>query len=295
MKIETKKLKCGFELPLFGFGTWAMGGRDTRDVNNDDNADMYAIKTAIDMGITHIDTAEWYSEGRAEELVGEAIRSFDRSKLIITTKVTPMHLHYNDLINAAMQSLKRLKADYIDAYLIHNPNPYIDIKESMEAMDNLLEKGYIRFIGVSNFNVAEFIAAQKCSENIITCNHLHYNLKHRGPLLDGSIKYAQDNDVMVVAWRPTQKGLFSKEPVGIVDKLCSKYGKTANQVAINWLVSQQNVVTISKTRKIEHLKENLGALGWSMEKSDIELLMNYFPGTVDTVENISLAKLIEPE
>jgi diketogulonate reductase-like aldo/keto reductase len=295
MIIETKKIKGGFELPLFGFGTWAMGGRDTRDVNNDDNADIYAIKTAIDMGIIHIDTAEWYSEGRAEELVGEAIKGFDRSKLIITTKVTPMHLHYSDLINAASQSLKRLKVDYIDVYLIHNPNPYIDIKESMEAMDNLLEKGYIKFIGVSNFNVAEFIAAQKYSKNIITCNHLHYNLKHRGPLLDGSIKYAQDNDVMVVAWRPTQKGLFSKEPVGIVDKLCSKYGKTANQVAINWLVSQQNVVTISKTRKIEHLKENLGALGWSMEKSDIELLMNYFPGTVDTVENISLAKLIEPE
>jgi diketogulonate reductase-like aldo/keto reductase len=295
MIIKTKKLMDGFELPLFGFGTWSMGGRDTRDVNNDDNADIYAIKTALDMGITHIDTAEWYSEGRAEELVGEAVKGFDRSKLIITTKVTPMHLHYNDLIAAATQSLKRLKVDYIDVYLIHNPNPYIDIKESMEAMDLLMEKGYIKHIGVSNFNVPEFIAARMCSENKITCNHLHYNLKHRGPFIDGSIKYAQDNDVMIVAWRPTQKGLFAKEPVGIVNKLCSKYGKTANQIAINWLVSQKNVVTISKTRKIEHLKENLGALGWSMEKSDIELLMNNFPDTVDTVENITLAKLIKPE
>ena len=292
MLIETKKLKHGFELPLFGFGTWSMGGRDTRDMNNDDKADIYAIKTALDMGIIHIDTAEWYSEGRAEELVSEAIKSFDRSKLIITTKVTPMHLHYNDLVNAARQSLKRLKTDYIDVYLIHNPNPYIDIKESMEAMDYLVEKKYIKYIGLSNFNVSEFIQAQKCSENIITCNHLHYNLKHRGPLIDGSIKYAQDNDVMIVAWRPTQKGLFSKEPVEIVNKICSKYGKTANQVAINWLISQKNVVTISKTRKIDHLKENLGALGWSMEKSDIELLMNDFP---DTVENITLAKLIKPE
>lgn len=295
MLIETKKLKGGFELPLFGFGTWSMGGRDIRDETNDDRADVYAIKTALDMGISHIDTAEWYSEGRAEELVGEAIKGFDRSKLIITTKVTPMHLHYNDLINAAAQSLKRLKADYIDVYLIHNPNPYIDIKESMEAMDLLVQKGYTKYIGLSNFNVPQFVQAQECSENKMTCNHLHYNLKHRGPLIDGSVKYAQDNDVMIVAWRPTQKGLFSKEPVGIVDKICAKYGKTANQVAINWLISQKNVVTISKTRKIEHLKENLGALGWSMEKSDIELLMNHFPGTVDIVENISLAKLIKPE
>jgi len=295
MLIETKKLKHGFELPLFGFGTWRMGGPDIRDMNNNDKADICAIKTALDMGIIHIDTAEWYSEGRAEELVSEAIKSFDRSKLIITTKVTPMHLHYNDLINAAKQSLKRLKTDYIDVYLIHNPNPYIDIKESMEAMDYLVEKKYIKYIGLSNFNVPEFIQAQKCSENIITCNHLHYNLKHRGPLIDGSIKYAQDNDIMIVAWRPTQKGLFSKEPVEIVNKICGKYGKTANQVAINWLISQKNVVTISKTRKIAHLKENLGALGWSMEKSDIELLMNDFPDTVDTVENITLAKFIKPE
>lgn len=295
MLIKTKKLKDGFELPLFGFGTWSMGGRDTRDMNNDDKADIYAIKTALDMGIIHIDTAEWYSEGRAEELVSEAIKSFDRSKLIITTKVTPMHLHYNDLVNAARQSLKRLKTDYIDVYLIHNPNPYIDIKESMEAMDYLVEKKYIKYIGLSNFNVSEFIQAQKCSENKITCNHLHYNLKHRGPLIDGSIKYAQDNDVMIVAWRPTQKGLFSKEPVEIVNKICSKYGKTANQVAINWLISQKNVVTISKTRKIDHLKENMGALGWSMEKSDIEFLMNDFPDTVETVENITLSKFIKPE
>ena len=206
-----------------------------------------------------------------------------------------MHLHYNDLINSAMHSLKRLNTDYIDVYLIHNPNPYIDIKESMEAMDYLVEKKYIKYIGLSNFNVSEFIQAQKCSENKITCNHLHYNLKHRGPFIDGSIKYAQDNDVMIVAWRPTKKGLFSKEPFEIVNKICSKYGKTANQIAINWLISKKNVVTISKTRNIDHLKENLGALGWSMEKSDIELLMNYFPDTVDTVENITLAKLIKPE
>jgi len=295
MLIETKKLRCGFELPVLGFGTWGMGGRETRDEDNDDKADVIAIKTAIEMGIFDIDTAEWYSEGRAEELVSEAISGFDRSKLIITTKVTPMHLHYNDLISAAMGSLRRLKTDYIDVYLIHNPNPYIDIRESMEAMDYLLEKGYIKNIGLSNFGVTEFMAAQNCSRNKITCNHLHYNLKHRGPLNDGTINYAQENDVLVVAWRPTQKGLFSREPVEVINRICSKYGKTPNQVAINWLISQKNVATISKTRNIKHLEENLGALGWSMEKSDIELLMKGFPGTVDTVENITLARLIRPE
>jgi len=295
MIIPSKKLKCGFELPVFGFGTWQMGGRETRDPNNDDKADIFAIKSAIEIGITHIDTAAWYAEGHTEKLVGEAIKGFDRSKLIITTKVAPMNLHYNDVINSAKESLKRLGTDYIDVYVIHNPNPYISIKETMEAFDYLVEKQYINYIGLSNFNISQFKEAQRYSSNKIVCNHLHYNLKHRGPLLDGTIKYCQDNDVMIVAWRPVQKGVFIKEKIDILENLCRKYGKTVNQIAINWLICQENVVTISKTRNIDHLKENLGAIGWSLEKEDVKLLMDNFPGIVETVENITLAKLIEPE
>lgn len=295
MIIPSKKLKCGFELPVFGFGTWQMGGRETRDPNNDDKADIFAIKSAIEIGLTHIDTAAWYAEGHTEKLVGEAIKGFDRSKLIITTKVAPMNLHYNDVINSAKESLKRLGTDYIDVYVIHNPNPYISIKETMEAFDYLVEKQYINYIGLSNFNISQFKEAQRYSSNKIVCNHLHYNLKHRGPLLDGTIKYCQDNDVMIVAWRPVQKGVFTKEKIDILENLCRKYGKTVNQIAINWLICQENVVTISKTRNIDHLKENLGAIGWSLEKEDVKLLMDNFPGIVETVENITLAKLIEPE
>ena len=295
MIIPSKKLKCGFELPVFGFGTWQMGGRETRDPNNDDKADIFAIKSAIEIGITHIDTAAWYAEGHTEKLVGEAIKGFDRSKLIITTKVAPMNLHYNDVINSAKESLKRLGTDYIDVYVIHNPNPYINIKETMEAFDYLVEKQYINYIGLSNFNISQFKEAQRYSSNKIVCNHLHYNLKHRGPLLDGTIKYCQDNDVMIVAWRPVQKGVFTKEKIDILENLCRKYRKTVNQIAINWLICQENVVTISKTRNIDHLKENLGAIGWSLEKEDVKLLMDNFPEIVETVENITLAKLIEPE
>ncbi|OQA20848.1 MAG: General stress protein 69 [Actinobacteria bacterium ADurb.Bin346] len=296
MQIPLKKLKCGFELPVFGFGTWQMGGRETRDPANDDRADVFAIKSAIDMGITHIDTAAWYSGGHTEELVGLAIKGFDRSRLIITTKVPPMDLHYDDVIKSARGSLKRLGTDYIDVYVIHNPNPYIDIKESMNALNYLVEKQIAKFIGLSNFNAAQFSEAQDNSDNKIVCNHLHYNLKHRGPLLDGTIKYSQENDVLVVAWRPVQKGLFSKEKFSILEKLCSKYGKTENQIAINWLISQDNIVTISKTRNIGHLKENIdAAAGWNMEKEDIDYLMDNFPGVVETVENATLANLIEPE
>lgn len=293
--IESKKLNNGFKLPVFGFGTWCMGGREKRDSSNDDRADINAIRTAIEMGITHIDTAAWYAEGHCEELVGTAISNYERSNLIITTKVPPMELHYDDIIKSAKNSLLRLKTDYIDVYVIHNPNPYIDIKESMEAFDYLIDKKLIKYIGLSNFNVMEFAQAQKSTKNLIVCNHLHYNLQHRGPLNDGSIEYAQKNDIMVVAWRPTQKGLFGTESIKILNEMSRKYEKTPIQIAINWLVSQKNVVTISKSRNIEHLKENIGATGWNMEQSDIEILTNNFPDTTNTVENITLAKLIQPE
>src|SRR4030042_470618 len=281
MHIEKKKLKNGFELPVFGFGTWAMGGRETRDPHNDDKADINAIKTTIELGITHIDTAEMYAGGHAEELVGEAISGFDRSKLIIVIKVLPEHLHYDDLINSAMKSLKRLKTDYIDIYLIHSPNPSIDIGETMEAMDHLVEKGYIRNIGVSNFNVGEFMEAQENTSNKIVCNQVYYNLMHREPVKDGSLQYAQKNDVMIVAWRPVEKGLFSRRKFDVLEKLGKKYGKTGSQIAINWLISQENVVTISKSRNIGHLKENLGALNWKMKKSDMDLLTRNFQGMVE--------------
>src|SRR4030042_5531900 len=281
MHIEKKKLKNDFELPVFGFGTWAVGGRERREPFNDDKADINAIKTAVELGITHIDTAEMYAAGHAEELIAQAIKGFDRSNLIIVTKVLPEHLHYDDLINSAMRSLKRLKTDYIDIYLIHSPNSSIDIRETMEAMDHLVEKKYIKNIGVSNFNVSEFIEAQENTSNKIVCNQVHYNLLHREPVEDGSLQYAQKNNVMIVAWRPVEKGLFSRSKFDILEKLGKKYGKTGSQIAINWLISQESVVTISKTRNIGHLKENLEALNWKMKKSDMDLLTRNFQGMVE--------------
>ncbi|MEA2015430.1 MAG: aldo/keto reductase [Actinomycetota bacterium] len=272
MQIEKKRLKSGFELPVFGFGTWAVGGRVTRDPYNNDRVDINAIKTAIDMGITHIDTAEFYAGGHAEKLVGEAINGFDRSSLIIATKVWHTNLHYSDLINSFRQSLKRLHTDYVDIYIIHYPNPSIDIGESMKAMDYLVEKGYIKNIGLSNFSVEQFSQAQKHTENKIVCNQLYYNLANREPEKDGFLEYALDNDVMLVAWRPIEKGSFSRTEDSTLKNLCKKYGKSGNQIAINWLISQENVATISKSRDINHLKENLGALGWKLERSDVELL-----------------------
>src|SRR3989338_10195833 len=106
MKIPVKKLKNGFEIPTFGIGTWMTGGAKVRDLNNDDKGDISAIQTAIQMGITHIDTAENYAEGHAETIVGEAIKNFNRSSLFVVSKVGKTHLRYDDVISSALASLK---------------------------------------------------------------------------------------------------------------------------------------------------------------------------------------------
>jgi diketogulonate reductase-like aldo/keto reductase len=179
-------------------------------------------------------------------LLAKAIKGFDRLKLTITTKVSPMNLHYKDLIKSLKQSLKKIKTDYIDIYFIHAPNPYISIAELMEATDYLIERKLIKYISLSNFNVSQFKKAQNYTKNKIICNHVHFNLKYRLLQQDGSIKYAQKNDIVIVACRSVQKGLFSAEKIELLDNICLKYNKTPKQIVINWIISQKNLAIITR-------------------------------------------------
>src|SRR3989344_9212613 len=154
MKIPLKKLKSDFSMPVFGFGTWQIGGDTRRNPVNDDLGQTAALVRAIEAGVSHIDTAERYAAGHAEEIVAEAIKNFDRTKLFIVSKVWPDHFRYKDVLQSAAGSLKRLKTDYLDLYLLHKPNHDIPIAETMKAMDKLKKDGLVKNIGVSNFSVA---------------------------------------------------------------------------------------------------------------------------------------------
>lgn len=288
MLIPNKELKNGFTMPVFGIGTWQMGGRFERNASNNDQADILAVQNAIEAGITHIDTAEKYAEGYAEIIIGKAIKKFDRKKLFIVSKVDKANLTYEGIIKSAKNSLNRLGTEYLDLYLIHMPNPKISIKESMKAMDYLIDQGLAKNIGVSNFTIDRFEEAQSYTRNKIVANQLHYNLIFREVERKGLVNYCQENDVMLIAWRPVQKGLLTKRGTEILDEMCDKYHKTPAQIAINWLIAQKNVVTLSKMGNSEHLKENLGALGWEMQKNDIDRLMVEFPNQEDVSDAVPL-------
>ncbi|MCJ7804897.1 aldo/keto reductase [Patescibacteria group bacterium] len=288
MKIPTKKLKKGFEMPVFGLGTWQMGGREVHNPQNDDKKDITAIQGAIKLGVTHIDTAEGYAEGYAEILIGKAIKGYNRSKLFIVSKVRPEHLRYDDVLRSCEASLKRLKTDYLDLYLIHSPSFEIPIEDTLRAMDKLLENGLVKNIGVSNFKTERLIEAQKYTRNKLVVNQVYYNLVIREPEKEGLLRYCQQNDILLEAYRPIEKGALLAQAIPILDELVRKYDKTPAQIAINWLISQKNVITLSKMSAIEHLKENLGALGWQMKSEDVESLRKEFPNQQERSETLPL-------
>ncbi len=275
MIIPTKKLSSDFELPVYGLGLWQMGGRWESDTSNDER-EVAAIRAALDAGITHVDTAEGYGNGHAEQLLARAINGYDRAKLQIATKVAGHNQAYDGLMRALEGSLKRLQTDYIDLYMLHfYPPSGTDVNGTVRALDELVAQGAIKHIGVCNMSPNRFEDIQRRTKNKLVCNQVHYNVQYREAEKRGVLEHAQQNDVMLVAWRPVQKGNLPKS--ALVNELAAKYGKTPTQIAINWLVSQQNVVTISKTSSLEHLTENLGALDWRMEVRDIERIRTLFP------------------
>ncbi|MCF8303755.1 MAG: aldo/keto reductase [Bacteroidales bacterium] len=272
-----KQLFDGTKIPALGFGTWEMGGRSQRNTTND-NQEIEAIHTAIEKGLHHIDTAEKYGSGHSEELVYEATKDFNRNELFLTSKVSPMHLRYDELLFSAEQSLKRLGTDYLDLYLIHEYNPKISLNETMKAMNRLVDEKMVRYIGVSNFQKRQMKEAQYYSHYKVAVNQVEYSLvtRNKGRYNTGMeneiLPYCQKNNIIFIAWRPLGKGAIAAHEFPLMEELKKKYNKTAAQIAINWLLAKDKVITIPKASKISHLEDNLGALGWSLSEEDVKRL-----------------------
>jgi diketogulonate reductase-like aldo/keto reductase len=274
-----KELRSGFRIPAYGIGTWGMGGRARADSARD-KEDVVALRAAIEMGVRHIDTAEMYGDGHAEELVCDALKGFDRGRLFIASKALGHHLGREALIAAAEGSLRRLGTDYLDLYMIHHPNDQTPIADTMAAMDELARRGLVRHIGVSNFSLPRLLAAQAVSPQKIVANQVHYSVRVREPERAGLLAHCQENDVMLVAWQPVELGV----PGDLLNAVAATYDVTPAQAALNWLMSQPNVCVIAGTRRVEHLRENLGALGWRMQPQDIELLRDQYNDQADVSE-----------
>ena len=247
------------QLPEVGLGTWKYVGGPR------------PLRQALELGATLIDTAESYD---TEEIVGQAIQGI-RHKAFIATKISPRHFRRRDVKTAAEASLRRLKTDYIDLYQLHWPNLIVPLEETMSAMEELADQGKIRLIGVSNFLVGELRRAQAAlSRHRIFSNQVRYSLIDRtieGRLLD----YCQQNHIAVIAFTPLGHGLDQisrMDPTGVLERIAKQCGKTRAQVALNWCLAKEGVVTIPKASTIERVAENCGASGWRLTAEQLQEL-----------------------
>ncbi len=273
--MEYKDLTKNIKISSLGLGTWHMGGAFRPDYS-DDRRYIEAIAYAIEKGITHIDTAEIYAHGHTEELVCQAIKTHDRSKLFITSKVSPHHLTYRGVLAACKRSLERLGTDYLDLYLIHWPNPVARMKKVMTAFDQLIAGGKIRFVGVSNFSTSQWQEAQAYSHNRVATNQIHYSLLHRvePDLLD----YAKAEQLLITGYSPLEQGRLADGDYPLLDEIAKKHNKTKIQVTLRWLLDQPQVITIPKASSRVHIDEMMGSLGWQLDKADFNELGQSFLG-----------------
>ena len=252
-----------------------MGGKQIEDRRWDEEHVM-AIKMAIDLGLTHIDTAEYYGAGHCEELVGEAIQFYPRDSIFLTTKVWRTHLHYEDLIKSMKASLRRLGQDYVDLFLVHWPNYTVPLEETMRALEECVKEGYTRFIGVSNYSANLLHEAQSLLEdNYLVANQVEFSLLEQKPRTNLS-PYMQETERTLIAYSPLGRGILPNLNREALSSIAEKYDKTRAQVALNWVINHENVVAVPKSSNPIHLMEFMDSMGWEMNLEDRMTLSSSF-------------------
>jgi diketogulonate reductase-like aldo/keto reductase len=262
------------QISAIGQGCMGIGGEFSVDVA-EDQKQIKALRLGIDLGMTFIDTAEVYGEGHSEELVGKAIQGI-RDQVFVATKFSPENNGFENMLVAADRSLKRLNTDHIDLYQVHWPNPVIPIEETIRAMENLVQQGKVRYLGVSNFSVREMQQVQNAlGENILVSNQVEYNLFDR--FIEGNIlPYCEQHNINVIAYSPLDKGKLTSHQHRL-QNIAQEYGKSISQVILNWLISRSPVVVIPKASNEQHIQENAESSDFELSNDHYQKIDHLFP------------------
>src|SRR5687767_13819889 len=269
MKYET--LPNGEQLPKRGFGTWKIGGGSYPDPTLD-SVSLAALRSALEIGYTHFDTAEMYASGHTEELLARAIResNIKRESLFITSKVLPSHLQYDDVLRACENSLKRLKMDYIDLYLIHWPQAGMKLEETFSALNKLVRAEKVRHLGVSNFNLKLLQQSRELCETPLVTNQVPYSLSERSYVRNGVMEYCQQNDILLTAYEPVDKGRLNVNQA--LRSVADAHNATPYQIALAWLISQPRVITIPMSLNPQHIRENFESANIELTEEEFKML-----------------------
>ena len=268
MAIPHVVLKSGANMPRFGLGTWRMGERKA-----DRPTEVAAIRLGLELGITLIDTAEMYGDGVAEEIVGEAVAG-RRDPLFIVSKVYPHNASRRGTAQACERSLKRLKTDRLDLYLLHWRGSY-PLAETVEAFEALKKAGKIRAWGVSNLDAADMdelasVPGGKACE----ANQVLYHLGSRG-IEWGLIEQCRRDKIAVMAYSPLGQGPILEKPA--LGKIAARHGVDPAAVALAWVLRQPGMIAIPKASNPAHLRANMKALDLVLDAGDLKALDAAFP------------------
>ncbi len=248
-------LENGVKMPVIGLGTWQLTGQKCTDT----------LKKALNLGYTHIDTAEIYGN---QKDIGRAIKGYPRDKLFITSKVWRDNLHYDDVLSACKNTLNDLGVDYLDLYLIHWPNHNIPLMGTLDALRKLYNEGKVRAIGVSNFTIRHLQDTIKITQIPICVNQVEFHpLLYQKDLLN----FCENYNIKITAYSPLAKSEVFDNP--LLKKIGRKYKKTAGQISLRWLL-QKGTIVIPKASSEKHLKENLDVFDFELNKEDVKLIDN---------------------
>ncbi len=248
----------GIEIPEIGLGTYKLYGRDCKKT----------VTEALNIGYRHIDTAQMYKN---ETEIGDAIRlsPVDREDVFLSTKVWHTNMEHDDILQTVEDSLENLQTPYVDLLMIHWPNEKYDLQKTLEAMLVLRDQGKAMNIGVCNFPIDMVKTVFEDLRIPIFTNQVEFHpFLEQFDLLD----YTYENDFLITAYSPLAKGkVFEND---LLNDIGEKYGKTAGQISLRWLIEQENVIAIPKASSREHLEENIDIFDFELTDDEFEAIDN---------------------
>ncbi len=262
------------KVPVLGQGTWNMGEKASKKAE-----ELKVIRRGIELGLTVIDTAEIYGEGRSEILVGEAVKGM-REDVFLISKVAPSHATQRGTHTACENSLKRLKTDYLDLYLLHWRGR-VPLEETICALQELQKEGKIKQWGVSNMDIADMEEIYALPEgNNCATNEILYNLTRRGIEYD-LLPWCQKNQLPLIAYSPIEQGRLLNHSG--LKAIADRHSATPSQIALAWVCRQPDVMAIPQTSSLEHLEENAKSLSIRLTEQDLSELNRYFPAPTQKI------------
>ena len=266
--IRTTTLPSGEAVPVLGQGTWKMGEDARRHAD-----EVNALKLGLDLGMTLIDTAEMYASGGAEEVVADAIAG-RRDEVFLVSKVLPSNASRTGVPAACEASLRHLRTDRIDLYLLHWPGS-VPLAETVEAFEALKKAGKIRHWGVSNFDTHEMeeLVSLPAGDGVQT-NQILYNLSQRGPEFDLA-PWSRQRGIPLMAYSPVDQGVLARN--ASLEAIAARHDATPAQLALAWVMAQDRVIAIPKASKQEHIRQNVAALDIELTREDFTEIDRAFP------------------